>query len=123
MLATFQVRNSTIDLNGVDISGLNNTVEVTITAKTDKQPTGRLVGKADVSIKQKMFLREEDLDQFIDMCSNSPRATYRFTRECLQYTVPDVNLFISKEDPIAGVIPVELHIGAETLPIKTRISK
>lgn len=121
MLATFQVKNSTIDLNGVDISGLSNSVEVTISAKTDKQPTGRLNGKPDVSIRQKMFLRERDLDQFVDMCAHSHGATYRFTRECLQYTVTGVDLFISKEDPIAGVIPVELHIGADNLPIRTRI--
>jgi len=121
MLATFYVKNSTIKLNDIDISGLSNKVEVTISAKTDHQSTGRLHGKVEVAIRQKMFLRETDIDDFINICEHSHGANYRFTRECLEYTVENAELVISKESPIAGVVPVELFISGENLPIRKRI--
>lgn len=121
MLATFHVKNSTVDLGGVDISGLNNKIEVTISAKTDHQPTGRLHGKVEVVIRQKMFLRETDIDDFINTCEHSHGANYRFTRECLEYTVENVELVISKDSPIAGVVPIELFISGENLPLRKRI--
>jgi len=122
MLATFHVKNSTINLGENDISGLNNTVEVTISAKTDHQPTGRLNGKVEVTIRQKMFLRETDIDDLIHICEHSHGANYRFTRECLEYTIENAELQLSKNDPIAGVVPVELFISGENLPIRRRIN-
>jgi hypothetical protein len=121
MLTTFQVKNSTIELNGVDISGLSNTVEVTISAKTDKKLNEHLNGKLDVSIRQKMFLKESSIEEFINTCNLSLGSSYRFTRECLEYTVDNIDLTISKQDPIAGVVPIELLIGGDTLPQRKRI--
>ncbi len=122
MLATFHVKNSTINLGEKDISGLNNTVEVTISAKTEHQPTGRLSGKVEVVIRQKMFLRETDIDDFINICEHSHGANYRFTRECLEYTVENAKLMLTKEDSIAGVIPVELLVHGSDSPIRKRIN-
>ena len=122
MFATFHVKNSTIKLNDIDISGLNNKIEVTISAKTDHQPTGRLNGKVEVAIRQRMFLRETDIDDFVNICEHSHGANYRFTRECLEYTVENAELQLSKSDPIAGVVPVELSINGKNLPIRKRIN-
>lgn len=122
MSASFNVRNSTIELNGVDISGLSNTLEVTISTGLTKNRNAHRIGKLSTSVRQKTFFKQSEFESFCEVCNKRETKSYVFNREGLQYTMQDVSIILSKESPIAGVVPVELVISSSEVPSRKRFN-
>ncbi len=116
MLATFQVKNSTIELNGVDISGLSNTLQVTIAGDITKHRNVRQSGKVNTSVLHKGYYKQSEIKTFDEICNKRESKCYRFSREKLQYTLDGVDLMLSKQSSIAGVIPFELTVSSDKVP-------
>ncbi len=122
MLATFQVKNSTVELNGVDISGLSNTLEVTIAGNIVKHSVNRKTEKVSTSVLHKGYFKRSDLETFNEICNRRESKCYSFSREKLQYTMENVDLLLSKKKSIAGVVPIELVVSSTQVPSRSQFN-
>lgn len=122
MIASFTVKNSSVKLNGVDISGVGNTLEVIMIGKTNDAPTSTLVGKVATVVKQKAFFKASDIEVFDKLCNGESPKSYSFTQEGLQYEMENVELTLTKHECIAGVVPIELAVGSDDKPTRKRIN-
>ena len=119
MLASFKIKDSKVSLDGVDISGVGNSLEVLMHSELVETPGCRLSGKTSTLVKHKAFFKSGDIETLEGACRNG--SSYSFSRECLQYEMKDVEISLSKHDTIAGVVPVELAVSGEEKPTCKRL--
>jgi len=119
MLASFKVNNSKVVLDGIDISGVGNTLEVLIHVDVSQTPGCRLSGKVSTLVKHKAFFKESEVKQLEEVCTKG--SSYHFSREQLQYGMENVEIVMSKHEPIAGVVPVEIAVSGDEKPTCERL--
>lgn len=107
-------------MNGVDISGISNTLEISIVSEIVKTGGNRLSGQVSTTVRQKAFFRKGDVEKLNELLTG--KLSYSFNREDLEYKLDGVEVFLSKDSCIAGVVPVELVVCGETKPTRTRIN-
>ncbi len=122
MLASFKIKDSKVSLNGIDISGVGNTLEVLIHGNISEVPGSRLVGKTATLVKQKAFFKVSDIRPLEEVCEQLSSRSYSFSREQLQYEMENVEIILSKYDCIAGVVPVELAVSSDDKPTCKRVN-
>lgn len=119
MLTSFNIRDSKVSLNGIDISGTGNSLEVLIHVEAAETPGCRLSGKVSTLVKQKAFFKESDMEVLENVCNNG--SSYSFSRERIRYLMENVQVSLSKHESIAGVVPVELAVSGEDKPTRKRL--
>lgn len=119
MLTSFKIEGSKVSLNGIDISGVGNSLEVLIHVEAAETPGCRLSGKVSTLVKQKAFFKKGVIKELEDVCSKG--SSYSFSRDQLQYEMEGVQIFLSKHESIAGVVPVELAVSGEDKPTRKRL--
>jgi len=122
MISSFRVKNSTVTLNGIDISGVGNTLEVVVKGDIQELPGSRLAGKVQTTVKHKGFFKSSDIEGLETLCGVPPSKSYIFNRGNLEYELSKVDIFLHKHECIAGVVPVELSIIGEDKPKRRRIN-
>jgi len=120
MLASFKIKGSEVSLDGKDISGVGNTLEILIHAEIKEYGPSRVAGKVSTLVKHKAYFRSRDIEELEEICSNG--SSYKFTRETLEYQMDDVVVGLSKHEIIAGVIPVEIAVSGEQKPTCKRLA-
>ncbi len=121
MLASFNIRNSKVTMNNIDISGISNTLEVSMSAAITKIVGDQVPGDLTTLVKHKAYVRKSEIEELDILLSTA--KSYSFSREALQYTLEEIEVFLSKDDSIAGVVPIELIVSSAKKPTRTRISK
>ncbi len=121
MLASFNVTNSKVTVNDTDISGISNTLEVSMSATITKIVGEQVPDALTTLVKHKAYVRKSEIDK-LDVLLSSAKS-YSFSRETLQYTLEDIEIFLSKDTPIAGVVPIELIVSSAKKPTRIRIPK
>ena len=121
MLASFTVRNSKVTMDGKDVSGISNNLEVSMSATITKIVGEQVPDALTTLVKHKSYVRKSDIDE-LDVLLNTAKS-YSFSREALQYTLDEIEIFLSKDEAIAGVVPIELIVSSIKKPTRTRISK
>ena len=119
MLASFKIKGSKVSLDGIDISGVGNTLEVLIHTELLETPGCRLSGKISTLVKQKAFFKSVDIEILEETCKDG--SSYRFSREQLQYEMKGVEVSLSKHEAIAGVVPVEIAVSGDAKPTCKRL--
>ncbi len=119
MLASFKIERSKVELDGKDISGVGNTLEVLIHSELVETPGSRLAGKTSTLVRHKAFFKESDVEKLEEVCSLG--SSYRFTRDMLQYQMENVEVALSKHEAIAGVVPVEIAVSGDAKPTCKRL--
>ncbi len=119
MLASFKIKGSKVSLDGIDISGAGNSLEVLIYSKVAETLGCRLPGKVSTLVKQKAFFKKGAIEELEDACREG--KFYKFSRDQLQYEMKDVEIALSKHECIAGVVPVELAVSGEEKPTRKRL--
>ncbi len=120
MLASFKIKGSKVSLNGSDISGVANSLEVLIHTELSETLGSRLSGKTSTSIKHKAFFKESEIEELERVCTKG--GPYSFDNSELRYQMDDVFITISKHEPIAGVVPVEISVSGEEKPTRKRLT-
>ena len=108
-----------MSLDGIDISGVGNTLEVLIYSELVETPGCRLSGKTSTLVKQKAFFKSGDLEILEGACKDG--SSYKFSREQLQYEMKDVEVSLSRHETIAGVVPVEIAVSGDEKPTCKRL--
>lgn len=119
MLASFKIERSRVELDGRDISGVGNTLEVLIHSELIEIPGSRLAGKTSTLVRHKAFFKESDVEKLEEVCSLG--SSYKFTRDMLQYQMENVEVSLSKHETIAGVVPVEIAVSGDAKPTCKRL--
>lgn len=119
MLASFKIKDSKVSLDGVDISGVGNTLEVLIHSELAETPGCRLAGKTSTLVKHKAFFRSGEVKELEKTCSVG--KSYCFSREQMRYQMENVEISMSKFETIAGVTPVEIAVSGDEKPTCKRL--
>ncbi len=108
-------------VNDIDISGISNTLEVSMCVTVTKI-VGEMVPDALTTlVKHKAYVRKSEIDELDVLLSTA--KSYSFSREALQYTLDEIEIFLSKDESIAGVVPIELIVSSAKKPTRIRIPK
>lgn len=121
MLASFNIRNSKVTMNDIDISGISNRLEVSMSATITKIVGEQVPGALTTLVKHKAYVRKSEIKD-LDVLLNTAKS-YSFSREALKYTLEEIEVFLSKDESIAGVVPIELIVSSVKKPTRTRISE
>ena len=120
MLASFKIKDSKVSLDGVDISGVGNSLEVLIHSETVETPGCRLAGKVSTLVKHKAFFSKSGVGELEEVCHKG--KTYKFSRDELQYKMENVEIILSKHETIAGVTPIEIVVSGNEKPTRERLT-